>query len=133
MAANTSAQSSALRVIGPILSIVYASAIAPERGTRPKVGRRPERPHTVEGDVMEPFVSVPMPNATQPAAVAEPGPADDPLEPLAPVANPVVGPGSHGLRVRSPYQTSPCASAPRVSLAMRIAPASSRRFTTAAS
>ena len=43
---------------------------------------------------MEPDVSVPIPNATQPAAVADEGPADDPLEPRA---------RSHGLFVRPRY------------------------------
>jgi hypothetical protein len=33
------------------------------------------------GETMEPCVSVPMLKATQPAAVAEAGPADDPLDP----------------------------------------------------
>jgi hypothetical protein len=37
-------QSSALRAIGPILSIEYDSAIAPLRPTRPNVGRRPDTP-----------------------------------------------------------------------------------------
>src|SRR5687768_6083718 len=96
---KTSAQSSALRHIGPILSIVQVSAMPPVRATRPKVGRKPEIPQTVAGDVIDPLVSVPMPKGTQPAAVADADPAEEPLEPLA---------GSHGLRVRSPYQMSPC-------------------------
>ena len=72
---------------------------------------------------MEPNVSLPMLNPTSPAAVAEAGPADEPEEPCS---------GFQGLRVRSPYQTSPWASAPRVSLAMSTAPASSSRSTTVA-
>src|SRR5690348_5685785 len=98
IASKTSAQSSALRQIGPSLSIVQDSAIAPVRGTRPKVGRNPLRPHTREGDVIEPFVSEPMEKATHPAAVAEAGPAEDPLDPVS---------AFHGLRVRSAYQRSP--------------------------
>src|SRR5258708_2160452 len=124
MASNTSAQSSALRVIGPILSIVHARVIAPVLATRPNVGRCPDSPHVDEGEVIEPLVSVPIPNATHPAAVADAGPADEPLEPSV---------GAHGLRVRSPYQTSPWASAPSVSFARRIAPASSSLVTTVAS
>src|SRR5204862_4766646 len=124
MASNTSAQSSAHRQIGPSLSVVHDSAIAPLRGTRPNVGRKPETPHVRAGDVIDPFVSEPMLKPTHPAAVAEAGPADDPLDPVS---------GFHGLRVRSAYHRSPCASAPSVNFATRIAPASSRRFTTVAS
>src|ERR1700728_1187714 len=104
--------------MGPSLSMVQLSAMAPVRGTKPKVGRRAVTPQRVEGDEMEPRVSDPMENATQPAEVADAGPAEEPLEPCL---------GFHGLRVRPPYQTSPMARAPRVSLAMRIAPAASRR------
>ena len=61
--------------------MVQLSAIAPVRGTKPKVGRRPVTPQRVEGEEMEPRVSEPMAKATQPAAVADAGPADEPLEP----------------------------------------------------
>src|SRR5215467_9194436 len=124
MASKTMAQSSTLRQIGPSLSIVQDRAIAPVRGTNPKVGRRPVHPHRVDGEEIEPSVSEPMLNATQPAAVAEAGPADDPLDPCF---------GFHGLRVTPPNQTSPCASAPNVNFATSTAPASSSRFTTVAS
>ncbi len=63
---------------------------------------------------MDPSVSDPMLNATHPAAVADAGPADDPLEPCSVL---------QGFRVMPPYHTLPSASAPSVSLAMRIAPA----------
>src|SRR5438270_12045934 len=102
----------------------HESAMAPVRGTRPNVGRKPVAPTRVEGDEMEPSVSVPMAKATQPAAVAEAEPADDPEEPCD---------GRHGLRVRSPNHKSPCASAPSVSFAIKTAPAASRRLTTVAS
>src|SRR5205807_4857120 len=124
MASSTSAQSSTERQIGPSLSMLQERAIAPVRGTNPNVGRRPVVPQRVEGEEMEPSVSEPMLNATQPAAVAEPGPADDPLDPCA---------GFQGLRVRPPYHLSPSASAPKVSLATSTAPAESRRCTTVAS
>ena len=57
------------------------------------------------------------------ALAAAADPADDPLEPCS---------RSHGFRVRPPYQTSPIASAPSVSLATSTAPASSSRRTTVA-
>ncbi len=104
--------------------MVFESAMAPWRLTRPYVGRRPTTPFTLDGEMIEPRVSVPIENATQPAAVAEPGPADDPLDPCC---------GFHGLLVRPPNHRSPCASAPSVSLATSTAPASRSRSTTVAS
>src|SRR5580698_9450528 len=113
-APRTSAQSSAVRPMGPSLSMVQLNAIAPVRGTKPKVGRSPVTPQRVEGEEMEPSVSDPMAKATHPAEVVEAEPADDPLEPCF---------GFQGLRVRPPNHLSPMASAPRVVLAMRMAPA----------
>src|SRR5579859_82658 len=104
--------------------MVQERAIAPVRGTKPNVGRSPVVPQRVDGDEMEPNVSDPIANATQPAAVAEAEPADDPLDPCLVF---------QGLRVMPPNHLSPCASAPRVSLATRTAPAASRRLTTVAS
>jgi hypothetical protein len=75
--------------------MLQESAIAPVRGTKPKVGRSPVQPHRVDGDDIEPSVSDPMLNATHPAAVADAGPADEPLEPWR---------GFHGLRVMPPNQ-----------------------------
>src|SRR5678816_3603893 len=108
MASRTSAQSSTLRQIGPSLSIVQESAIAPVRGTLPKVGRNPVVPQRVEGDEIDPSVSLPIANPTRPAAVAEAGPAEDPLDPCVTF---------QGFLVVSPNQMSPCASSPRVSFA----------------
>ncbi len=48
-----------LRAIGPTLSIVHESAMAPKRETRPYVGRKPLTPH-VDGEMIDPFVSVPI-------------------------------------------------------------------------
>src|SRR5207302_8057738 len=124
MASSTNAQSSTERQIGPSLSMLQERAIAPVRGTNPKVGRRPVVPQRVEGEDMEPSVSEPMAKATQPAAVAEADPAEDPLEPCC---------GFQGLRVMPPYHLSPWARAPSVSLATSTAPAASRRWTTVAS
>src|SRR4051812_28647960 len=118
MAWSTNAQSSTERQMGPSLSMLQESAMAPVRGTRPKVGRRPVTPHRVTGEEMEPRVSEPIAKATQPADVAEDEPADDPEDPCDSL---------HGLRVRSPNHRSPCAKAPRENLAMRTAPAESRR------
>ena len=46
---STIPQSSAERHIGPTLSRVHASAIAPKRLTRPYVGRRPVTPQNALG------------------------------------------------------------------------------------
>ncbi len=104
--------------------MLQESAIAPVRGTRPNEGRSPVHPQRVDGEEIEPSVSEPMLNATHPEAVAEAGPAEDPLEPWFVF---------QGLRVTPPNHTSPCARAPRVNFATSTAPASSSRFTTVAS
>ena len=62
--------------MGPILSIEYASAIAPYRLTRPSVGRSPVIPVNPDGQMIDPQVSVPMAKAAKPAATT----AADPLE-----------------------------------------------------
>src|ERR1700679_612675 len=93
MASSTRAQSCAERLMGPSLSMVQLRAMAPVRGTNPKVGRRPVAPQRVEGEEIDPSVSEPSAKPTQPAATALAEPADDPLEPRA---------GFHGLRVRPP-------------------------------
>ena len=73
---------------------------------------------------MDPSVSDPMLNPTSPAAVAAPGPAEDPLEPVS---------GFHGLRVIPWYQLCPFPSAPSDSLPTSTAPASLSLSTTVAS
>src|SRR5438445_2429404 len=108
------AQSSAERHIGPTVSCVHASVIAPYRLTRPKVGRMPVIPFRVDGAMTDPPVSVPMEKPTSPAAVAEPGPADEPAASCSVF---------HGFRVTPPYHCAVTASAPVESLATRIAPA----------
>src|SRR5687767_470601 len=107
---NTIAASSAVRVIGPTRSCDHASTIPPYRLTRPNVGRSAVMPHAVAGLVIDPDVSVPMPKATQPAAVADAGPADDPLELCARV---------HGFLVPPRNQLPPCANCPVDSFAIR--------------
>ena len=71
-------------------------------------------PQRIAGLTMLPPVSLPIEKATRAAAVAAPGPA---LEPDAPSSN------SQGFMVCPPYQMSLSASAPRLNLAMRMAPA----------
>src|SRR5262245_62499552 len=66
--------------MGPTRSCDHASTIPPERLTRPKVGRNALKPHCVAGETIDPDVSVPMPNATHPPAVADAGPAEEPLD-----------------------------------------------------
>src|ERR1022692_3028343 len=78
----------------------------------------------MDGPMMLPPVSLPMAKPTNPAAVAAPGPALDPDDPSS---------SSHGFIVWPPNQMSFSASAPMLSLATSTAPASCRRFTTAAS
>ena len=74
MACSTSIASSTLRVIGPSLSSDQQSVIAPVRGTRPNVGRRPVTPQRIAGATMLPPVSLPIEKPTSAAAVAAPGP-----------------------------------------------------------
>src|SRR5450759_5383452 len=124
IASSTIAQSSALRQSGPSLSIVHGRAIAPVRGTRPNVGLSPVVPQRVEGEEIDPSVSLPIAKPTRPAAVADAGPADDPLDPWSTF---------HGFFVVAPNQMSPCASSPSVSFATSTAPAASSRCTTVAS
>src|SRR5579871_6637455 len=81
IACSTSIASSTERVIGPSLSSDQHSVMAPVRGTRPYVGRRPVTPQRIDGLTMLPPVSLPMANPTNAAAVAAPGPALDPEEP----------------------------------------------------
>src|SRR6185369_14711376 len=118
------AQSSTPRQIGPILSMVQLNPIAPYRLTRPYVGRRPVAPQRDEGDTIEPSVSVPIENPTRPPAVAEAGPADEPLEPICAAS------GCHGFRVTPANQRPPCTSAPIDNFATSTAPASFSRSTT---
>src|SRR5271168_4039270 len=103
--------------------MLQESAMAPVRGTNPNVGRSPVQPHRLDGEEIDPSGSEPMLKATHPAAVAEAGPADDPLDPC---------PEFQGLRVTPPNQLSPRAKAPSVSFATSTAPASSNRSTTVA-
>src|SRR5262249_44158996 len=81
-------------------------------------------PHVLAGPTMEPDVSVPMPNATHPPPVAEPGPADDPPDDCDVF---------HGFFVPPRHQLPPCPNCPVDSFAISTAPALRNRTTTSAS
>src|SRR5688500_16900147 len=95
-ARRTVAQSAAVRAMGPILSSVHESGIAPRRLTSPYVGRSPVTPQNADGVPIEPLVSEPSAYGTSPAATAAAEPLDDP---------PLQRSASHGLRV------APCSDA----------------------
>src|SRR5216117_3909626 len=78
IASSTAAQSSAVRAIGPSLSSVHDSAMAPFLETSPYVGRSPVTPQYAEGVPIEPDVSEPIAKGTRPAPTAAPDPLDDP-------------------------------------------------------
>ncbi len=64
--------------MGPILSSVHESGIAPWRLTRPYVGRSPVIPQNALGVRIDPDVSEPSAKVTSPAATAMAEPLDDP-------------------------------------------------------
>src|SRR5262249_15597873 len=75
---STRPQSSAVRHMGPSLSIVHAIAIAPWRLTRPKLGLKPEIPQWEAGHRIDPRVSDPSVNGASAAATMAPEPLDHP-------------------------------------------------------
>src|SRR5690606_107323 len=109
------ALSSALRHSGPTLSRLQQRVIAPERLTVPNVGRSPVAPHLVDGETIEPSVSVPIEKGRSPATVAAADPADEPLEPCLRFQGFFVSPPNHLLLY---------ARDPRESFAHSTAPAS---------
>ena len=119
----TIAQSSALLAIGPTLSIDQLKLITPCLLTLPYVGRKPVIPFRLLGDVIEPSVSVPKAKGTNPAEVAEPDPAEDPVAPCS---------VSHGFLVFPSNHTSPRAKEPETSLATKTPPAACNFSTTVA-
>src|SRR5438046_371982 len=72
-----SAQSSAVRAIGPVLERSPVSD-GGQAGTRPNVAFSPTRPVKLAGMRTEPPPSVPMASGPSPAATAAPAPPDDP-------------------------------------------------------
>src|SRR5213079_2604951 len=77
-APNSVAASATLRAIGPAVSWLWAMGMTPARLTRPTVGLIPTIEQQVEGDTMEPSVSVPIAAAHRLAATATPEPELDP-------------------------------------------------------
>src|SRR4029079_6156793 len=108
------ASSSALRQIGPALSRLQQSTIAPERLIEPKLGLRPVAPHRAEGETIEPNVSVPTVNGSKPATTEAAEPAEEPLDPCFKFQGFFVSPPNHLLLY---------ANAPNESLAHKTAPA----------
>src|SRR3954453_20803461 len=90
---------------------------------RPYVGRRPAVPHCVLGDSIDPSVSVPSVNPTNPAAVADADPALDPLEGASVF---------HGVFVMPLNHSPSCASPPIESFSMSTALAERKCSTTVA-
>ena len=78
IASSRSAQSSAVRAIGPTVSKVGDTGKSPSFETRPGVGRRPVTPQNADGMRIDPPVSVPSVPAARSAAAAA---AEPPLEP----------------------------------------------------
>src|SRR5579859_847107 len=78
MVCSMSAQSRALRAIGPMWSRLKPSGTHPDFGTRPNVGFSPEIPQYADGPRILPPVSVPSPPRKKPAATPAPVPELDP-------------------------------------------------------
>src|SRR5579864_193126 len=93
----------------------------PARLSSPSVGLMPTRPFALEGDTMEPSVSVPMATAARLAAIAAPEPELDPEvfrssaygflarppRPLQPLVECVERKFAHSLRLVLPRMTAP--------------------------
>src|SRR5882672_2001528 len=121
-----SAQSSAVRAIGPVLERSPVSE-GGQAGTRPNVAFSPTSPLKLEGMRTEPPPSVPMVIGPSPAATAAPAPPDEP---------PGVRSRFHGLRVmpfRGESVTPLWPYSELVLWAKTMAPASRSRATAGAS
>ena len=64
--------------IGPAVSCVCEMGIIPDRLTRPTVGLIPTIPLTEEGQLTDPFVSVPIATSINPVATTTPDPELEP-------------------------------------------------------
>ena len=91
MAWSIRAQSSAVRVIGPVQSTENVRGAVPARLTRPNVGLRPTTPHMAAGMRTDPPASPPSAPKAARAATHAPEPPDEP---------PLMRSVSQGLRVR---------------------------------
>jgi len=72
------AASVTVRAIGPSVSWLADSGMTPARLTRPMVGLIPTRPLQLEGETIDPSVSLPIAAAHRLAAVATPEPLLEP-------------------------------------------------------
>jgi hypothetical protein len=127
MTAKRSATSCAVRAIGPIVSKLGLTGMAPWLGTRPMVGRSPVIPFKAAGTRTEPPVSVPSAASAIPVATAMPEPPEDP---------PGILSGSQGLwlwPITELWQRAPNANSWSVALPTTTAPALRSRSTTGAS
>src|SRR5262245_19245897 len=132
MAVSRTAASATVRVIGPAVSCVWEIGMMPVRETRPTVGLKPTSAQLLDGDTIEPSVSVPIVRAQRLAAAAVPEPE---LEPEGSRSR------AYGLTTCPPRPLHPLcecverkfAHSERLVLPRMTAPASRRRFTMAAS
>jgi len=72
------AASLTVRAIGPAVSWVWEMGMTRLRLTRPTVGLIPTTPFALEGQTMDPLVSVPMAAAQRFALAAAPEPEEEP-------------------------------------------------------
>src|SRR3990167_7448195 len=113
-------------VIGPAVSWLGEMGTMPSCGITPTVGLKPTRPLTLEGQMIEPLVSVPTPPAAREAAMAAPVPELEPqglrssmwgLRTCPPTEDqPLIEKFerklAHWLRLVLPRITAPCARRP---------------------
>src|ERR1700688_2427316 len=104
--------------------------MAPQRLTRPNVGRNPVRPQKPAGHKIDPQVSVPIVNAARPAAMIAPDPLELPHVQQVAFHGFLAAPVSDAEANRYPI---PPASSIIADLPIRIAPARSSFSMTAAS
>src|SRR5262245_33814232 len=78
MPSSSAAASATVRAIGPAVSWLCAIGTMPVRLSSPSVGLMPTSPFALDGDTIEPSVSVPTAAAARLAAIAAPDPELDP-------------------------------------------------------
>src|SRR5450631_1537291 len=106
--------------MGPSLSIDQAIVIAPYRLTRPKLGRIPEIPHHVVGQIIEPRVSEPIAQVASAAETIAPDPLEEPQVQQSVFQGLRAGPVSDAFPLEYP---SPPASSIIAALPISTAPA----------
>src|SRR5690349_6200131 len=134
MTLKRAAASVTVAAIGPAVSCVYEIGTMPSRLTSPTVGLRPTTPVNAAGEVMEPFVSVPIAISTRPAETADAEPELDPhgersracglsvcpptaLQPLTELGDRIL---AHSLRLALPMTTPPARSILSTKVALRV-------------